>query len=261
MRKGGRRHRLNRTPLIGITCGTSALDPAAKNPQDRINRAYSAAVLQAGGAPVIVPVIESDGAGEALLERLDGLLVSGGYDVAPCLYGEETLNDTVEIDGPRDRSELPFLKAAVERNIPMLCICRGIQSLNVALGGTLFQDLPAQRPSEVQHRQAEARDAATHSIHIESGSLLAKTVGMGEMGVNSFHHQALKDVAPGLVVTARAEDGVVEAVERPGSKFLLAVQFHPEETATWCERSRSLFRALCEAAQPGARCRRALKER
>lgn len=241
-------HSLNRRPLVGITCGTSALDAAAKTPQDRINRAYSVAVWQAGAVPVVLPVIEDEDAAEALLDPLDGLLVSGGYDVAPRLFGEETLNDTVEVDAPRDAGELPLLRAAIARDLPMLCICRGIQSLNVVLGGTLYQDLPSQLPSKIAHRQTEPRGVATHAIEIERGSRLSRIAGSTAMAVNSFHHQALKDVAPGLEVTARAADGVVEAVERAESRFLVAVQFHPEETAPVCPKSRSLFKALAEAA-------------
>src|SRR5436309_398641 len=127
-----------RLPLIGITCGTGATD--GKPPQDRLNRAYSHAIALAGGAPVILPNL-AEGS-ESLLDRLDGILVSGGWDIDPNLYGQEILNDTLEIDEPRDRSELPIIREALRRDMPMLAICRGIQSLNVALGGTLYQDLP-----------------------------------------------------------------------------------------------------------------------
>src|SRR5258706_11042875 len=149
-------------PLIGITCGSSALDPEAKNPQDRLNFAYSLAVAGAGAAPVIVPNLNGLSAVETLLDRLDGLVLSGGYDVHPRFFDEATLNGSVEIDEPRDAAELLLIRAALERDIPILAICRGIQSLNVVLGGTLYQDIPSQIPSPIRHSQTEPRPTATH---------------------------------------------------------------------------------------------------
>lgn len=239
-------------PLIGIECGTSALDSHAKISQDRLNRSYSRAVWEAGGVPVIVPCLEDSAAAEAIMSRLDGLLLSGGADVSPTLYGEDRLNDTVEVDEARDRAGQALIRAALRNGLPVFAICRGIQALNVAMGGTLYQDLPAQRPSEIRHRQTESRGAQTHSIEIDPESRLARIVGATRMEVNSFHHQAIKDVAEGLTVTARAPDGVVEAVEGLSGSFLLGVQFHPEELIDVCEGSRALFRALAHAAE-GAR--------
>lgn len=237
-------------PLIGITCGTSALDPNARAPQDRLNQAYSIAVARSGAVPVILPTVWPGDDPNVLLDRLDGLLLSGGYDCAPCLYGEETLNESVEIDGRRDEWELPLIRAAVERGFPMLAICRGIQSLNVALGGTLIQDLPAQMPSDISHRQAEARDVATHAIEAAPNSRLASILGESAsvFAVNSFHHQALKRVADGLRVVACAPDSVIEAVEGTGASFLLGVQFHPEEMVFNSPGAQSLFNALTTAA-------------
>lgn len=234
-------------PLIGITCGTSALDPHAKAPQDRLNQAYSIAVSCTGGIPVILPTCRPDDNPASLLERLDGLLLSGGYDCAPCLFGEEKLNETVEIDDRRDEWELPLIRAAVDGGVPILAICRGIQSLNVALGGSLYQDIPAQLPSEIRHRQEEARDVATHSIWIDENSRLAEIVGKS-LDVNSFHHQSLKYVADALQVVSRAPDGVIEAVEGRGDAFLLGVQFHPEEMVFNSAGARALFDAFAKAA-------------
>jgi len=235
-------------PLIGVTCGTSALDRREANPQDRLNRAYSHALWAAGAAPVILPNLDDEETAVAYLARLDGLLVSGGYDVCPARYGEATLNATVQVDELRDRAELPLIRAAVERGVPLLAICRGIQSLNVALGGTLYQDIPAQIATPLRHRQSEPRHQPTHTIALQSDSRLAAIIGDTRMEVNTFHHQALKDVAAGLAVVARAEDGVIEAVENPAARFLLGVQFHPEDLVGVCEKSRRLFRAFVEAA-------------
>src|SRR5262249_24538288 len=150
-------------------------------------------------------------------------------DVQPEIFGETILNETVEIDTPRDASELPLIRLALARDIPIFAICRGIQSLNVCLGGTLYQDIPAQMLSHIGHSQNEPPQQATHSIEIKDGSRLASIVGSKSMAVNSMHHQALKDVGSDLKVVARAEDGIIEAAEMPEKRFVLAVQFHPEE--------------------------------
>lgn len=235
-------------PLIGITCGTSIRDPQAKTEQDRLNRAYSQALWLAGAVPVILPTLENEEAAAETLHHLDGLLVSGGADLSPDLYGEKAINDTVETDPLRDRAELPLIRAALEQEMPLFAICRGIQSLNVTLGGTLYQDLVTQRPSPVAHRQSQSRDTRTHSISIEPDSRLARIVGDTVMEVNSLHHQAVKEVGRGLRVVALAPDGVIEAVEDAEKPFLIGVQFHPEETVGVCEKSRRLFRAFVEAA-------------
>jgi putative glutamine amidotransferase len=235
-------------PLIGITCGTSALDTNAKNPQDRLNHAYCRAIGEAGGIPVILPNHGTPENLDEMLGRLDGLLLSGGYDVNPCLFREEMLNDTVEVDGQRDDSEVPLIHKAIESQIPMLAICRGIQILNVALGGTLMQDIPAQFDTTLQHAQKEARGVLTHDIRINEGSRLEEIVGAPVMDVNSFHHQALKQIGEGLVVTAYAPDGIVEAIERPQSPFLVGVQFHPEEMIGSSEGARRLFAAFIQAS-------------
>src|SRR5258708_3706870 len=216
------------TPLIGITCGSSALDPGAKNPQDQLNCAYTLAVARAGGAPVIVPNLTDPTAIELLLDRLDGLMLSGGYDVHPRFFDEATLNGSVEIDEPRDAAELPLILAALERDIPILAICRGIQSLNVVLGGSLYQDIPSQIPSPIRHSQAEPRPTATHSIEISRGSRMAEIAGSSPMNVNSMHHQPVKDLGSRLELLARPEDGVIEPADMAGKRFVVAVQFHPE---------------------------------
>ncbi len=235
-------------PLIGITSSTSASDSSAKNPQDRLNSAYSRAIALAGGIPVILPNLEGDGTINAYLDRLDGLLLSGGADVDPCRFGETVLNESVEIDSTRDAAELPLIRAAVERDVPILAICRGIQSLNIALGGTLYQDIPAQIPSEIEHKQKAPRPEATHTIEVATGSLLAKVAGETSFPANSFHHQALKAVAPGLTIVARAPDEVIEGVENRKARFLLGVQFHPEELVSWSDPARRLFEALVKAS-------------
>lgn len=236
-------------PLIGITCGSSALDPGAKSPQDRLNCTYSHAVFLAGGAPVILPNLGESEAVLAWLDRLDGIVLSGGFDVNPKLFGEDVLNASVEIDSPRDVAELPLIHSLLERDLPMLAICRGIQSLNVALGGTLYQDIPAEMETSINHRQPESRDSTTHTVQLEPRSRLAGIVGSQEIHVNTFHHQALKSVGNGLVVTARAPDGIIEAVEDPRARFRIGVQYHPEELVDNCEHAIRLFEALIDATR------------
>ena len=233
-------------PLIGIT-SSSARPGTGEAHHDRLNHAYSRSVWAAGGVPVVVANIEGEDHARELLTRLDGLLLSGGDDVDPSAYGEEPLNDTVSPDALRDASEFPLIRAAVHGRMPILAICRGIQSLNVALGGTLYQDLPAQRPSRIAHRQSAARHVATHDLTVERDSLLARVAGTDPFPVNSFHHQAVRDIAEGYRVVARAEDGIVEAIEDPEQRFALAVQFHPEEMFEVSARSRQLFEAFVAA--------------
>jgi len=235
--------------VVGITCSTAAADSEA-GARQVLNRAYVRAVEMAGGVPVILPVTTEPDVIVRYLGVIDGLLLSGGVDVAPALYGQSPHPKLGSVDSDRDTTEMPLIRMAVEQDMPIFAICRGIQALNIALGGTLYQDLPSERPSEIFHQQREihkARGEFSHSIRTEPGSRLRRIVGAEEMPVNSFHHQALLDVADGLHVTACAQDGVIEAVERPASRYLLAVQFHPEETAPHDDLSRRLFESFLAA--------------
>jgi putative glutamine amidotransferase len=204
------------------------------------------------------------------LERVDGVLFTGGRDIDPTCYGETALNDTVQPEPERDAFELPLARQAVSRDVPILAICRGVQVLNVALGGTLWQDLPAQRANVLAHRQTEPRDATTHGVQVVAGSLLARTLAFGagkaetaeaeaeavakaaeiaETATNTFHHQAVRAIAPGLIPTAFAADGTVEALEAPGKQFVLGVQWHPENLAPARPEHRRLFAAFVAAAE------------
>ncbi len=237
--------------LIGVTCSSNPASPGV-NARQFLNTAYSRALEAAGAAPLIIPNLSPQLANrrdvlERYLDAIDGLMLSGGVDVAPERYGEEPHPNLDEVDETRDSTEFAIIKLALERDISIFGICRGAQTLNVALGGTLYQDLPSEMPGCLSHRQSDqnlARGEFSHSISIDSGTKLREIVGSSEMQTNSFHHQALKDVAPCLVVTARASDGVIEGVEAPDRKFLVAVQFHPEETAPHDVYSRRLFEAF-----------------
>ncbi len=234
--------------LVGITCSSIFGTPYGE--RDVLNRKYARAVANAGGVPLILPVFGGAEMAAKYLGAIDGLLLSGGVDMIPAAYEQEALPELEETDAGRDQLEMPLIKLALEHNLPIFGICRGLQTLNVALGGTLYQDLPTQKPSIIQHAQTKAgypRDAFTHTITINPDTRLASIVGVGEMRVNSHHHQAIDRIGNGLIVTATAPDGVIEAVELPAKRYVLAVQPHPEETATHDERSRQLFATFVAA--------------
>jgi gamma-glutamyl-gamma-aminobutyrate hydrolase PuuD len=207
----------HRAPLIGISCGRS--DSGAST----LNATYTEAVARAGGIPVIFPTVADSALAATLVRRVDGVIFSGGPDVDPSHYGESFWNETVEVDTLRDASDLLLARAALAARKPVMGICRGEQLLNVVLGGSLYQDIPTQVDTLVAH------SGARHRIGVEKGSVLYQLFGQDSLTVNSFHHQAVKDVAPGIRVTAYAPNGIVEAYEY-GDR-LIAFQFHPEALA------------------------------
>ncbi len=241
-------------PRIGITCD---LDDARTT--NTLPRAYVRAILRAGGIPRALPIPEMEhtpgglspenSRWELWLSGLDGLLLSGGGDLAPSLFGEEPLSGLGSVDPHRDALEMALVRAARQRKMPILGICRGCQVLNVALGGTVYQDLPSQRPEGLlQHRQPYPGTFPSHSMTVREGSRLAQTLGVSTVRVNSHHHQAVRDVAPGLDVVAWAPDGVVEAIEAPEGPFLLGIQSHPERLESTSPPLAALFHAFVDAA-------------
>ncbi|CAA9540917.1 MAG: Glutamine amidotransferase, class I [uncultured Thermomicrobiales bacterium] len=220
-------------PLIAITPSPSR-DTLAHGTFLRyaMAAAYVEAVLAAGGIPVILP--PQDGHSGPLLDAVQGLLLSGGGDVDPSRYGAAEVHPTTYgVSAERDRFEIELFEEAVARDLPVLGICRGLQVMNVALGGSLLQDIAAtpNRPLPLPHRQQEVgleSDAVGHPVSITAGSPVADLFRTGEVGVNSFHHQAIADPAPGLEIAASAPDGFVEAVSLPGRRFVVGVQWHPE---------------------------------
>jgi putative glutamine amidotransferase len=237
-----RENRMRHRPVIGIT--SSTVENA-----DHLKRNYAQSVWDAGGIPVALPNLGAEAVGP-VLDALDGLLISGGRDVEPRLYGEMEVHPTVELDLLRDAFEMDLIREAYGCDMPILGICRGIQALNVALGGTLWQDVPGQFPAtvRVQHRQTEPGAQPTHELRIQPGSRLADIMGCTTMRVNTFHHQAVRNVAPGLAVVGWAEDGLIEAVEATDRRFVIAVQYHPEEMAATCALSAGLFARFVAAA-------------
>jgi putative glutamine amidotransferase len=194
------------------------------------NRAYVHAVENAGGVPVLIPILDDLTGLQALLPRLDGLLLSGGFDIQPQLYGEEPHPLLGEVVPELDALELALAHWAIEEDVPTLGICRGLQMINIALGGTLYQDLGDQYPNSLFHPNWNMpRNTLSHRIYIEPGSQMEQILGRGEVWVNSLHHQAVKLPGKGVYPSGHAEDGVVELLEVPHQRFMLGVQSHPEE--------------------------------
>ena len=217
----------------------------------RLAAAYVTALESAGLIPLIVPPLSSGSAAAAILDSVSGLVLTGGEDVDPARYGEKRHEKVRSINAARDATEAALIEEAKARGKPVLAICRGIQILNVALGGTLVQDIPSQLDTRIAHDEDSPRNSRSHEISIEPGSLIAKAVGTERCTVNSFHHQSVKRVADGLRVTARSADGVIEGLESANDWWVMAVQWHPEEMTDSPEPwDRGLFNAF--ARQLGA---------
>ena len=236
-------------PLIGITVHPKTAPDRAE--LDELLEAIVQSVEGAGGLPVLIPLGLSEETLRGLYVQLDGLLLSGGGDIEPAQYGAEWHETMGGVDAERDRAEFALARWATagDQVRPLFGICRGAQMLNVARGGTLYRDI-GEYPNAIRHTYPSAEYAAQcpHEIKVEEESALARIVGQPVISVNSLHHQACKDIAPGLAVTARSPDGLVEAVEVPHHPFALAVQWHPECLPRLPEHRR-LFEAFIEAAK------------
>ena len=233
-------------PVIGLTLDSEPPGKYSKtHPWYAIRENYCDAVAQAGGLPVLLPH-EPDRV-EAYLALIDGLVVTGGaFDVDPALFGAATKHASVSTKERRTAFELAITRGAVGGDWAVLGICGGMQLLNVALGGTLLQHIPDEWPGALQHEQPNPRTEPGHVVTVEPGTLLHRVTRMAEMPVNSAHHQAVKDAAPGLVIDARAPDGIVEGIEDPRRRFVLGVEWHPEYALS--EGDTRIFAALVEAA-------------
>ena len=238
-----------RIPLIGITCMTILAENYS--PRVGMSQSYVDALLKAGAAPMLIPNIADKAALRAVYQRLDGLLLPGGGDIDPAHYGEARHEKCNQPSAERDDTELALARWAMEGEVPILAICRGIQVLNVALGGSLYQDILSQIPGAQRHDwyPNHPRDRLSHTVAISPGTRLARIAGTTSLEVNSLHHQSVKDLAPGLAETGRSPDGIIEAVEAPDHAFAIGVQWHPEELVGGDARAQRLFAAFVEASK------------
>jgi gamma-glutamyl-gamma-aminobutyrate hydrolase PuuD len=195
-----------------------------------VSRAYIEAILKAGGIPIIVPLIRDDSVIVELLKSVDGIIFPGGGDFDPAYYNEKPIPQMGTVNAPRDTFEIRLLLLAAENSVPVLGICRGLQLINIAFGGSLYQDIPAQYyEKSVSHRQRNSNTEPSHSVIVEDSTMFSKIVGDKILMVNSAHHQAVKRPADGFTIAGRAADGIVEAMEKIDSaNWIMAVQFHPE---------------------------------
>ncbi len=230
-------------PVIGI--GSDVLTESGMRDRATMYLTYVEAVRRAGAVPVIVPP-QSENVTD-LLESLDGLLLAGGGDCDPAVYGEERHPSVEPMDPRRQSNDLQLARAARESGLPTLGICLGMQVLNIAAGGTLIQDITTQHETDIQHVSLP-EDRVRHQVRIELTSQLGSIVGSSEIDVNSSHHQAVKVLGQGLVVTARADDGIIEGLEDPLHPFYVGVQWHPEDMKDEAS-AVAIFRAFIEAAR------------
>ncbi len=235
------------SPLIGIT--TPHINQNSPVPSAGVSETYIQSVRRAGGTPVLIPPGLKGAELEALRARLDGILFTGGGDIDPALFNGKPHPRVYDIDPERDSVEIDLVRMAVESDWPFLGICRGIQVINVALGGTLYTDIADQHPGAQRHDWYPniPRDTLAHPVSVQAGSRLAQILGGTETQTNSLHHQAIEKTAPSLEIIATAPDGIIEGVELPGHRFGLGVQWHPENLQAYAP-MRDLFSAFVRAA-------------
>ncbi len=228
--------------MIGLTAGRN------KDRAIQMNKDYPAAILSTGAAPVLIPPVEDHAALDRILQSLDGLVLTGGGDVEPSRYGAERIPECGESDLARDECEIYLCERAIAMGLPVLGICRGFQVLNVVLGGELYQDIGTEYGKTIEHRRMDDPAGRVHTVDIAEGTRLFGAVGRRTLGVNTRHHQALKTPGRGLIISARAPDGIAEAIELAGENFVLGVQWHPESLlAAGVEGAKEIFEAFAGA--------------
>ncbi|MGH4123175.1 MAG: gamma-glutamyl-gamma-aminobutyrate hydrolase family protein [Clostridium sp.] len=241
---------MSKKPIIGIS-GSLIIDQGGNFPgyeRSYVNDDYVQSVANAGGTPFIIPMVYDENVLISQIEVIDALILSGGHDVNPLLYGEEPIQNLGGILPKRDTFDIKLVKIALEMNKPILGICRGEQILNVAGGGSLHQDLSYIDGCFIKHNQGSLPSVATHTVQILEGTKLHEILGDTVM-TNSFHHLAIKEVAPGYKISAISKDGVIEAIEKEGGGFILGVQWHPEMMAKDHPVMLKIFKKLIDKAK------------
>lgn len=240
-------------PVIGVTPDFNAgdrNDMGGSEPTYFLRARYIRAIEEVGGVPLVLPLVAAAADRRRLLDSVDGILLTGsGPDLPPCLYGEKQRYKFSLVSERRADFELEMVRQARRRDLPLLGICGGMQTVNVACGGSLFQDIPAQLPRAMDHRQKTKAVSVSHAVTVLPKSLLKQIIGKQTLMVNSSHHQSVKAVAPSLIASAVAPDGIIEAIESPTHRFLLAIQWHPEFLFDRHMAHRRLFEALLRAAR------------
>lgn len=243
-------------PLIGLTTSRHKFTGKTPGPDllgSMLSDDYAQGVEAAGGTPLAIPYLETEDTLRQVAERMDGLLLTGGTDIDPLTFGEEPHVGLGDVYPERDRLEFLLIDAALQRGKPILGICRGMQVLNAAMGGTLYQDLSREWQGRIQHSQCAARAHLSHTVHVEPGSLLARLLDdQKSLRTNSFHHQAVRAVAPSLTAVAWDDEGLIEGVESKNHPFVVAVQWHPENLWRTSPIFLGLFQGLVQAAADAA---------
>lgn len=232
------------TSMIGLTGSLYTMKSGAEGVF--VGDDYTAGVAAAGGLPVVLPFMTGDKALADFVDRLDGLLLTGGVDIDPSYFGEEPIPQLGEVSPIRDEMEWKLTQEFLKKNKPIFAICRGIQVLNAVAGGTLYQDLGAQKRNVMQHSQKAPRWHASHEVLLTAGTKLQGIFEADRIRVNSYHHQAVKNTAPGFVVSATAQDGIIEAIESIDHRYVVGVQWHPENMWRRNPEFHKLFKTFVE---------------
>ena len=238
-------------PVIGISTSVIVDQGGGFHGYERIyvNKDYVSSVISAGAVPLMIPMDATEENLRQTLELVDGIIFSGGHDIAPIRYGEEPHQKLQEICPERDEFDFLLYRLAKEHSLPILGICRGFQLMNVSEGGKLYQDLSLKNTESLKHSQGHGPSIPTHTVSIEVGSRLHEILGKEEIRVNSFHHQAVKSVSEKVAISGRALDEVIEAIEVKNYPFAVGVQFHPEMLQEKEEDMKKIFAALVSAAK------------
>ena len=245
---------MSKRPIIGIPTQTLEAIPDQLPRCWVMSQRYVHVLVSVGAVPWIVPLLADEAMLRSIYEQVDGVFLPGGVDMDPASYGEARVpGASACVDPERDRTELAFVRWAAADRKPVLGVCRGAQVMNVAFGGTLYQDIAAQREGSIKHDYFPTggrytRDQLVHDVRVVEGTQLAAALGATRLTVNSMHHQGIKELAPGLVVSALASDGLIEGVEAVSGQYLIGVQWHPESLVDADPRMRRLFATFIEAA-------------